>query len=236
MPFKGTDLEAYKKAGRNGKTAKQRSIIYHREKKKNEIKRYIVGSFSFPSSNSIKIPKNVRSKYIPKETIMDVIRKYRSSKFVSNISNSFSAILVKTFGKQLSSNEKDIVRSAISLVISESLNHALQKPVSFIENIKMFIKLGKIVYKVILKFNEYAKEYEIDANHVFKVDEQNSEYQTFLLKHHELKNKYELISDLNVQRCPLCNSKVQLIIEENKEFYVCCNYLDNKCTYKIMKG
>lgn len=236
MPFKGTDLEAYKKAGHIGKTSKQRSVIYHREKKKNEIKKGILGLFSFSDMSSIKLHKKVKTKYVPKETILDVIRKYRSSKFVSNISNSFSVILIKTFAKQLNDNEKDIVRSTMALVISESLNKALQKPLSFIENIKMFIKLGKSIYKVILKFNEYAKEYEIDANYVFKVDEQNSEYQTFLLKHPELKNKYELISDLNSKRCPLCNSKVQLIIEENKEFYVCCNYLDKKCTYKIMKG
>ena len=236
MPFKGTDLEAYKKAGRNGKTAKQRSVIYHREKKKNEIKRGIIGLFSFPSRNSIKIPKNVKSKYIPNETVLDVIRKYRSSKFVSNISNSFSVVLVKTFGKQLSSKEKDIVRSTIALVISESLNQALQKPLNFIENIKMFIKLGKVVYKVILKFNEYAKEYEIDANNVFKVDGKNSEYREFLLKYPKLKNKYEFNSDLNTKKCPLCNSKLDLIIENNIEFYVCCNYLDRKCTYKVMKG
>lgn len=236
MPFKGTDLKAYKKAGRSGKTAKQRSVIYHREKKKNEIKRGIIGLFSFPSSNSIKIPKDVKSKYIPNETVLDVIRKYRSSKFVSNISNSFSVILVKTFGKQLSSNEKDIVRSAVALVISETLNRALEKPLKVIENIKMFIKLEKTVYKVILKFNEYAKEYEIDANNVVKVDEKNIEYQIFLLKHPKLKNKYELIDNLNAKICPLCNSKVELIIEENKEFYVCCNYIDGECTHKIKKG
>ena len=40
-------------------------------------------------------------------------------------------------------------------------------------------------------------------------------------------------SELN--KCPLCDSKIELIVEGNKEFYVCSNYLSGKCEYKLLE-
>lgn len=237
MPYKGTDLKAYKKAGQKGKTAKERSEIYYKEKKKNEIKRDILGAFSLPSRSCIRISKKKQIRYIPKENILDYIRKQRSSNLVSNAANSFSIVMVKSFGKKLTNKEKDFVRSSMALVISETLNKELKKPLEVIDNIKMFIKVGKVIYKVILKFNEYTREYELDHNNIFEVTETNKEYQSFLIEYPKLKNKYRLADNQpELNKCPLCNSKIELIVEGNKEFYVCSNYLSGKCNYKILKG
>lgn len=43
MPFKNTNRKAYKKAGKLGKTPKQRSKIYYKEKSKLESKSSILG-------------------------------------------------------------------------------------------------------------------------------------------------------------------------------------------------
>ena len=230
MPYKGTDFKAYKKAGRKGKTSQQRSKIYYEEKRKNKIKKDILGVFSFTNESSVHLLKKKQRKYIPEENLLDYIRKQRSSKLISNAANSFSLVLTNIFGKKLDNKEKDIVKSVMALVISETLNKALEKPLQVIENIKMFIKVGKVIYKVVLKLNEYTKEYELDLNSIIEVNEANSEYQIFLLQYPKLKNEY------NLKKCPLCNSRLELIVEDKKEFYVCVNYLNGKCKYKIMKG
>lgn len=237
MPYKGTDLEAYKKAGLKGKTTKQRRKIYYKEKKKNEMKRGILGVFSFSNRSFTKISKTKQIMYVPKENILDYIRKQRSSKLISNAANSFSIVMVKSFGKNLTNVEKDFVRSSMALVISETLNKTLEKPLKVIDNIKMFIKVGKVIYQVILKLNEYTREYELDNNNIFEVTETNKEYQSFLIKYPKLKNKYMLVGNQpELNKCPLCISKIEVIVEGNKEFYVCSNYLSGKCNYKILKG
>lgn len=236
MPYKGTDMEAYKKAGLKGKTVKQRSEIYYKEKKKNEIKRDILGVFSFPSFSCTKISKTKKIRYVPKENILDYIRKQRSPKLISNAVNDFSIVMVKSFGKKLTNKEKDFVRSSMALVISETLNMALEKPLGVIENIKMFIKVGKAIYKVILRLNEYKREYELDYNNIFEVTETDNEYKTFLIEYPKIKNKYMLVGNQpELNKCPLCDSKIELIVEGNKEFYVCSNYLSGKCEYKLLK-
>ena len=52
-----------------------------------------------------------------------------------------------------------------------------------IDNIKMFIKVGEVIYQVMLKLNEYTREYELDHNNIFEVAETNIEYQSFLIKY-----------------------------------------------------
>lgn len=236
MPYKGTDFEAYKKAGQKGKTAEQKSEIYYKEKKKNEIKRGILGVFSLSNKSCTRISKDRQTRYSPKENILDYIRKQRSSKLVSNAANSFSIVMVKSFGKKLTNKEKDFVRSSMALVISETVNKALERPLKVIDNIEMFIKVGKVLYKIILKLNKYTKEYELDQNNIFEVNETNNEYQSFLIEYPKLKNKYGLVnSQFELKECPLCNSKLELIIEENQEFYVCSNYLKGNYKYKVIK-
>lgn len=239
--FKGTDIEAYKKAGKKGGTPQQMSRNYYNEKRKNEEKKYRKSLLKVQKHTIAKFSKinnlSKKQKYVPKETIFDLIRKYKSPKWISNVSNRFSKVIAKSFGKKLNNNEKDFVRSAMALVISESLNKVLEKPLNFIENIKMFIKVGKAIYKAILKFNENSKKFDLDDNNVFEVDEKNREYQAFLIQYPKLREKYEL--DYNRETfivCPLCNSKLKLIVEENKEFYICSNYFSGKCEYKRMKN
>lgn len=236
MPYKGTDYKAYKKAGQKGKTKKQKSEIYYKEKRKNERKKDILRVFSFLGKSSTKISKNKQISYNPKENILDYIRKQRSPKLISNAANDFSIVMVKSFGKKLTNKEKDFVRSSMALVISETLNMSLEKPLGVIENIKMFIKVGKAIYKVILRLNEYKREYELDYNNIFEVTETDNEYKTFLIEYPKIKNKYMLVGNQpELNKCPLCDSKIELIVEGNKEFYVCSNYLNGKCEYKLLK-
>lgn len=227
--YDGADVDALKKARKKGGTPEQMSKNYYIEKRKNQEKKPKYSFVKTPKiSHSIKVKK-----YNAKDTVLDVIRKYRSPRFISNLSNSFSIVMIKSFGKKLTNKEKDFVRSSMALVISETLNKSLEKPLKIIDNIKMFIKVGKVVYKVILKLNEYTREYELD-NNIFEVTETNKEYQSFLIEYPKLNNKYSLEDNHpESNNCPLCNSKIELIVEGDKEFYVCSNYLCGKCEYKL---
>lgn len=81
---------------------------------------------------------------------------------------------------------------------------------------------------------DYLDELLTDHNeYIFSLRANN---QSFLIEYPKLKNKYGLVnSQFELKECPLCNSKLELIIEENQEFYVCSNYLKGNCKYKVIK-
>lgn len=233
--FKGTDLQAFNVAGKKGKTPQQRSAIYYAEKRKNRKKKRIKSliptrrkGFAY-NTKMCKLSK----KYKPKDNLLDLIRKNRSPKIISNASNSFSLFIVKSFGKKLNSRDKDLVRSVMSLVISETLSKAFEKPLNVIENIKMFVKMGGIVYKIILKLNEYNK-FILNEKDIEIVEENNSEYKGFLLQYPKLKHEINLFSqEENVTKCPICNSELIKKTEGTKVFYLCSNSTSGACDYTL---
>jgi inorganic pyrophosphatase len=142
-------------------------------------------------------PLPVKVKYVPKQLILDDIREYRSSKLISNISNGLATIVMKaTRSRQMTNEGMNLIRSSVALVTSEVLNKALEKPLKIIDNIKMFIKVGKAIYKVVLWFNEKMESYEIRQESVQKVSSFSSEYKYFLQENPTIKKIYKSQVDL----------------------------------------
>lgn len=202
MPFKNTNRKAYKKAGKLGKTPKQKSKIYNKEKSKLESKSSILGAIKktllcskkesnnklyrinhrsvTPTANVKKIHK---AKFVPQRLIIDDIRDYRSSKIISNISNYIAASFVKITCKNMTNDQMNFIRSTTALVASEVFNKALEKPLNIIDNIRMFIKVSKVVYKVVMYFDEKANEYCVDDSKTAIVKNNDKEYLLFLNQH-----------------------------------------------------
>ncbi|MFA7032545.1 MAG: hypothetical protein WC201_03180 [Bacilli bacterium] len=146
--------------------------------------------------SSIKKSNYSSEKYVPKRLILDDIRDFRSSKIISNISNGFATFLVKIGKiKNMSNNQMNILRSAIAFVTSETINKALEKPLKVIDNIKMFVKVGKIIYKVLMFFDDITNEYTFDGKNVSTVQIDDFEYIEYLNSHPKIK-EYEYKNDL----------------------------------------
>lgn len=217
MPFKGTNTEAYKRASR-GKTKKERSRIYYQEKKKLEkhssffstSKDLIFDSNSkennvpkkkkTPISTTSKIEhKTQRTKFVPQKSILDDIRDYRSSKIISHISDGLATILVKISCNDMSNDQKNMLRSTIAFIASETINKSLERPLKVIDNIKMFVKVSKVVYRVLMYFDEKLNEYCINKNEIVAVRSNDSEYLAYLDKHPKIKwleKKFEILDYL----------------------------------------
>ena len=196
MIYKGTDRDAFARAS-TGLTKKSRSRKYKKYKAQNEKKREqkSVSLFSLKSPYTPKIPKQPmrinssvvrRAKYVEKKTILDDVRDYRSSKIVSNISNSLATFVVKCGGHQWDNNTKNLVRSSIALAISEVTNKVLEKPFEIINNIKLFIKVGKAIYKIIVWIDKMTNLWVTDDKSVSIVSENNIEYVCYLRKYPRL--------------------------------------------------
>lgn len=234
MPFKGTDLNAWDKA-KKGKTPAQRGRIYKREKEKNEKDRkrsYSVSSVNLSTykpktstksslakpkyiqSETIKKPvisnsQSLKNKYVPKHLILDDIREYRSSKLISNISDGLATVIMKTTrNKNVTNVQMNLIRSSVALVTSEVLNKALEKPLEIIDNIKMFIKVGKVVYKAIIWFNDKIASYEVQESSIEKVSPLSNEYRRFLRQNPKIKNVYRHQAD-----CKILGKTVKVIID-----------------------
>lgn len=215
MPFKGTNIEAYKRAKR-GKTKKERSKIYYQEKKKLEnpfsffewIKKLLNESneeqtnvIKKKETNTFPVPKmktrETQTKYVPRKLILDEIREYRSSKMISHVSDSIATFFVKMSCKNMSNNQKNILRSTIAFIASETFNKALEKPLRVIDNVKMFIKVSKIVYKIVLYFDKKLNEYCVDEDNITIVRNNDLEYLEYLDKHPTIKQLEKKIAILD---------------------------------------
>lgn len=202
MPFKGTNREAYKTASK-GKNPKERSEIYYKEKSKLEGKPSLFSEIKkalFGQKNEYKVdvskmnhrqlrtsnkPNNEirKTKFVLKQLIIDDIRDYRSSKIISNVSNFLATSFVKMTCKNFSNDQMNFFRSSIALITSETLNKALEKPLNIIDNIKMFIKVSKVVYKVVMYFDEKINEYCVDEKKIMIVKNTDLEYLEYLKTH-----------------------------------------------------
>lgn len=201
MIFKGTDIEAFKKASR-GLTKKSRSKKYQKYKDKNAKNRgneTALLSF-FQSKFSLKMPKSAArikpkvisiqnsrtNRYMEKKIILDDIRDFRSSKIVSNLSNNLAAFIVKCGGQQWNDNTRNFVRSSIALAISEVTNKILEKPQEIINNIKLFIKVGKIIYKIIVWIDKDTSLWVTSEQSISVVNESDIEYVEYIYKYPRL--------------------------------------------------
>lgn len=135
----------------------------------------------------IDVPK-IKTKYVPRKLILDEIREYRSSRIISHISDGVVTCLIKKNCKNMTNDQKNMLRSILAFIISETINKALEKPLKIVDNIKMFIKVGKIIYKVIMYFDEKIKEYRLLEDKITEVINNDSEYLKYLDKHPTIKH------------------------------------------------
>ena len=211
MPFPGTDKKAFAKAGKE-KTPKARSVRYHKEKRKNEIKGAIkdgLASLFRGSSNVSNRRKNAptpravdkrterklaehknRKQQKIKKTIMDYVRSERSPKLISDFSDGVAKFLLGLTSEQLTNRQYNYLRSTISLVTSEVLTGLLKEEIKMINNLKTYIKVGKCIYEVGLVINEELGKVEFDKNRVRAVNTQDEQYRTFLKKHTQIQKYY----------------------------------------------
>lgn len=212
MIFKGTDKDAYKKASR-GKTPQKRSKLYKKEKAKNEKRRernemsqLIVTSHFTPKipKQHLKVkPTAIRTKqvkqtpkYVEKRIILDDVRDYRSSKIVSNVANSLATFVVRCGGQQWDNDTKNLVRSSIALAISEVTNKVLEKPIEIVDNIKLFIKVGKVIYKIIAWIDKVTNLWETNDKSVSIVMENDIEYVSYIRKYPRLAESHRITIDM----------------------------------------
>lgn len=211
MIYKGTNEKAFAKASK-GRSKKRRSQIYYKEKNRLEKKNSLyenVKLFLLSSGKKRNHPivKNNRAfsrthdfthnktRYLPKQTIFDDIRDYKNSKVISQLSNVLVTSIVRMTCNNFTNDQKDFIRSAIALITAETIRTALEKPLNIIDNIKMFVKVGNIVYKVVINYNEELNEYHVDDSKISMVTSNDYEYLEFLAKHPKIK-KIEIRSDI----------------------------------------
>ena len=201
--FPGTDKAAFKK-GAKGKTPAERSRIYHREKLKNERKELVQAAFgvgastgnhrpkikSTPTKRKVQTPKSKKT-YRYKKTIIDGLRDYRSSEIVSNVSNALAIFIVKTTGRRLDNKEKNILRSTIAFVSSEVFNKIFEEELEVIETIKLFIKIGKTIYKIGAWLDEQDNSVKVNDKEIKCVSALSLEYRAFLRKYPTISSYYK---------------------------------------------
>lgn len=202
MIYKGTDRDAFEKASK-GLTKKSRSRKYKKIKAQNERRReQEAKSSSLPSvPRSLMMPKPPirvnqsivsrtqympQKKYVEKKTILDDVRDYRSSKIVSNVSNSLATFIVRCGGRQWDNSTKNLVRSAIALAVSEVTNKVFENPLKIVENIKLFIKVGKIVYKIVVWIDKITSLWTTNDKFVSSVPENDFEYVSYIRQYPRL--------------------------------------------------
>ena len=234
--FKGTDADAYKKASVE-KTPKKRSERYYQEKAKNEKKKslFSTDNYKFHSvkrtpaplssamakrigqSNSFDKPNRRKLEFRYKKTIIDDLRNYRNSEFISKACDIFAVAVAKTTGKGLSNRDKNFLRSTISFVAAEVFNKVFEEEKEFVEKVKLYIKIGKSIYKVISWIDEKTNEVYVDGK-AEKLMFKTLEYETFLSKHPAVNSYYKLIEHclskdevLNGRKC----LKISLLSAKN---------------------
>ena len=198
-PHPNTNLHAWNKVAaerkKYGYNRREMSKRYHEIDKQDNFKEAIKSLIQPPeikttSKRKQSVAPHMARRYVPKRTILDDLREYRSSKIIASASNVFAEFIVKTTAQELNNSQKNILRSAVALAISESLNKAFEKELDAIDKVQTYIKIGKFIYKVILWYDEQTPTYQTDTHHIQEVPESSLQYQRFLFKHPTLKKVY----------------------------------------------
>lgn len=226
------------KAAELGYDSKKMSRLYRKLERKEELKKIKASRRLTPIFKTASPKKQSTTnlhirKYIPKKLILDDLREYRSSKIISSVSNSFAEFIVKTTTRELTNSQKNVLRSIIALATSEALNKAFEKELDTIDKVQTFVKIGKVVYKVILWYDEQSKTYRTDSKHIKKVPEFSIQYKHFLSKHPVLKEIYNNQNCLSLEEV---KSGKRCLVREQLERNYTINTNDdletpNSCPY-----
>lgn len=241
MIYKGTDMDAFEKASK-GLTKNSRSKKYKKYKAQNEKRREkeaassifgptLVPKISIKEKRIRRIVKPTQNKqvkrYIEKKNILDDIRDYRSSKIVSNLSNNLATFIVKHGGRRWDNETKNIVRSSIALAISEVTNKVLEKPQKIIDNIKLFIKVGMSIYKIIVWIDEVTNLWATNEKSISIANDDDIEYVEYIRKYPSLAKSIQIANKMKYKI-----GDVVLLNNEQIVRIVSINIYDN--TYKAI--
>ena len=215
-PHPNTNLHAWNKVAKESKkygySKREMSKRYREIDRQDKDKKVITSIIqplkpkTMPKIKQATTPRTAQ-RYVPKKLILDDLREYRSSKIIASVSNAIAEFIVKTAVQELTNSQKNALRSVIALATSEALNKAFEKELDAIDKVQTFVKVGKIIYKVVLWYNEQTQIYQTDTQHIQEVSESSLQYKWFLHKHPKLKNIY--------------NNKVCLSAEEIKAGGIC---------------
>ena len=204
-PHHNTNKAAWYKVKRKapelGYDSKKMSRLYYQELESEKQSKKTKKSINHKPKHIINFQKKQSTthkhvrKYERKRVILDKLREYRSPKVISSISDSLAEFIVKATAQELTNSQKNTIRSIIALATSEALNKAFEEELKVVDKVKTFIKVGKVVYKVILWYDEQSKTYRPDLKHIKKIPEYSIQYKFFLFKHPKLKEIY------NTQNC-----------------------------------
>lgn len=148
-------------------------------------------------------------KYYFEKTILDNIRDWRSTAIVSDVSNSLATFITKiSRTNTMTNHDMNVLRGITALVISETINKVFSKPLNFIENIKVFIKVSKVIYKVVLYVSDNVVEFSESKVGIIK-DIEYPEYSKFLLEHKKVASLYDYMDD----RKKIIGKEVNVIID-----------------------
>lgn len=209
MPFPGTDRKAYKKASK-GKTPKQRSKIYYREKAKNQKKLKQSEKLNIPkrSDYTVKKPRvlyktaNNAVRVHPKKSLEET-RTLRTTKTQSKITlkQELKKLNRISWDKSLDNLNNKIKEKIIDFtldLIKDNTNKQIEKIIDTYQTIEKYIKVAQKIYKVIVeidkKMNKFSIKYEHQPNNESSQLKYNSEYE----RHKKVYSKYENLSNLVV--------------------------------------
>ena len=251
MPFKGTDKDAYVKASK-GKTPKQRSKIYYREKAKNErkSKQSTIPMLS-QQTNSLLSSRlfSTGIKYTPRiqhtsplSVVGDFSELHKSNpktqpkvNIKQQLKKSNSIIWDKTLDG-LSDTIKDEIVDLTLELIKANTNEQVEKIIETYQTIEKYIKIAQKIYKVIIeidkKINKLSIKY-IQQNNEDSQLKYNKEYENnkaMYLKHKNILD-LALIDLQNLETWSLGKNKKQanklykLVLNGKK---IATSYLYNK--------
>ena len=252
MPFKGTDRDAWE-YGSKGKTPEERSKRYHyylknksklqkRENKELDIIKRLrknnKSRFKDYTRNKPISKKEKRPRKVVKNIIVEDVKEHIKSQIISSVSSMITENIMKEAEKHLTDKQKENLIKCVEFVSSEVFKKTLEKPLKVINDVKMFIKIGKYVYKVIVKFNEISNKYDFVIGKREKMPSLSIEYRNFLKKYPNIKNEYYSSYGRKKKfkyRCPKCRGKLYVINENETEYLICENY-NKDCDFKSEKS
>lgn len=152
---------------------------------------------SFPEAEDLvrKITKK-RVEYVSTRLLLDDLRDYRSSKIISNISNGLATVFMKAIrSNEMTNNQMNFLRSSVAFVACEVINKSLKKPIEMINNVKMFIKIGKMVYRFIVWYNKITATFEIKEDSITEIGHNSVEFHNFLKEYPKIGDIYTKKTD-----------------------------------------
>lgn len=209
MPFPGTDKDAYRKASK-GKTPKQRSKIYYKEKAKNEQKlKQIQESklskhFDVPVKRSEQFSRTlndmarIHQKRCTFETYKNSNKQAKVEMNIKQLVKNSNSIIWDQTLNRLENDFKDKILDFTLELIKEDANDQIEKVVDTYQIIEKHIKLIEKIYKVIIridkKLNKVSVEYEQQQNDEIS----QSKYKRDAERYEALYSKYEKILNVPV--------------------------------------